>query len=238
MSLKDQATTGRKPTRLTRTEASLITSHIPDFNKCLTAEDLNLISSELVKAGFVKRKHKNLKVIAEKIRLKVKRKIKAKESKIKRAKENPIKFRASVLISGSKERTKQRSERENRNIPHELTVDDIYNKMQDGICEATGLYLTIKEYTPGDIGGKVDPRAASIDRIDSSGYYEKDNIQIVCLAYNKAKSECTEEETAQFALATVVGYYKKYGELPQIPDEWAPEEWMPEDFPIKIATTS
>lgn len=53
---------------------------------------------------------------------------------------------------------------------------------QDGLCAITGLRL---EYD----GDEDDPEMlCSLDRIDSSGHYEKDNLQIVCRFVNRWKS--------------------------------------------------
>jgi hypothetical protein len=67
---------------------------------------------------------------------------------------------------------------------------------QKGICKYTGVSLVL----PRDKGYKKisNNYKASIDRIDSSKGYIKDNIQFVSFTINMAKSSMTEEEVLDF----------------------------------------
>lgn len=61
-------------------------------------------------------------------------------------------------------------------------LEDLFKK-QEGICELTGLQLQHQ-------GSEDDTElVCSLDRIDSSGHYEPDNLQIVCRFANRWKSD-------------------------------------------------
>ena len=71
---------------------------------------------------------------------------------------------------------------------------------QDGRCRKTGWAFTL---TQGAEDTQRNPFAPSFDRIDSSGNYEPGNIQLVCCAYNVAKSDYSEEFMQQMCAAVV-----------------------------------
>ena len=56
-------------------------------------------------------------------------------------------------------------------------------KRANGYCEVSGIALTL------NIGEKKGPYGPSIDRIDSSLGYTKNNIRLVCIAMNYAMNE-------------------------------------------------
>ena len=59
-------------------------------------------------------------------------------------------------------------------------------KIRDGKCEVTGIPFS---YGPPINGKRINPWLPSIDRIESSKGYTKDNCQIVIAMFNIAKSE-------------------------------------------------
>lgn len=59
---------------------------------------------------------------------------------------------------------------------------------QNGKCALTGMQMTYKFYE-----GRVDSNL-SIDRIDSTKGYSKDNVQLVCMAANQMKNDLSMEE--------------------------------------------
>ena len=62
-------------------------------------------------------------------------------------------------------------------------------------CKLSNLPLHFGEAT---LGGEVDSeRLASLDRIDSSGHYERGNLQVVCWFVNRWKSDDTQENFAR-----------------------------------------
>jgi len=79
-----------------------------------------------------------------------------------------------------------------------LTLEDVFNQWvkQKGICPYTKLKMVLPK-TSHD-SENYGPKWASIDRIDSNKPYNKDNIQIVCLSINFAKSNFSENEFQQF----------------------------------------
>jgi len=78
----------------------------------------------------------------------------------------------------------------NRPKPQEvfITGQDCYDQLvlQDGKCALTGIELTFDK--SGDKNIKIWSNA-SIDRIDSSIGYTRDNIHIVCTAVNLMKTD-------------------------------------------------
>jgi len=81
-----------------------------------------------------------------------------------------------------------------------VTVYDIKKQWekQNGVCPYTGLKLELPQSTAGfkEKIGKMDN--ASIDRIDSSKGYTKDNIQFVSCMANYAKNEFSHKDMIRF----------------------------------------
>jgi len=69
----------------------------------------------------------------------------------------------------------------------EVYLHKLFND-QDGFCAITGIRLQL----PPNVS---DPElVCSLDRIDSNGNYEKDNLQIVCKFVNRWKSDTPDKE--------------------------------------------
>lgn len=66
-------------------------------------------------------------------------------------------------------------------------------------CEATGVELTLDRQE----GVQHTPFRPSIDRIDSEKDYTKDNCRVVCVIYNKAKSDYTDADVLKLARGMV-----------------------------------
>lgn len=75
-----------------------------------------------------------------------------------------------------------------------VTIDDLKNQWdkQNGICEFTGVQLILSTYTKIE---KNPINAASLDRIDSSRGYLKDNIRWVSRSINWMKNDMSDEMT-------------------------------------------
>ncbi len=98
--------------------------------------------------------------------------------------------------------TKARANRQKR--PFLLTLSWVEKKLAVGICEQTGLPLSLETGNRDLLGGR-NPWFASIDRIDSSlnaGYTEA-NCQMVCAMYNFAKSDWTDADVLKMAKSLV-----------------------------------
>lgn len=121
--------------------------------------------------------------------------------KIKWEKENPIKLRSQRLHGSAYKRAKS------LNWPTlDFDTNWIYQKILNGHCEVTGIPFDL---TSEGNGHTKNPWVPSIDRIDSSKPYLKDNIQIVVFMYNVCKSEFTHEDVLKFC----THLYKKEVEI-------------------------
>jgi len=86
----------------------------------------------------------------------------------------------------------------NRKKLGDLSLDDIRNQWikQDGICPYTGIKLKLRM---GNEKNKIPLfELASLDRINSNGLYEKDNIVFVSTPINYMKGSMTEIKTIEF----------------------------------------
>ncbi len=94
----------------------------------------------------------------------------------------------------------------NRNKEFSLVLKDLLDvfEVQQGLCAYTKLPLlaAINQFN-----------TVSLDRIDSSKGYHKDNIQLVCAAINKMKQEYTEELFVY--LCHLVAQNNKLPDLPE-----------------------
>ena len=66
---------------------------------------------------------------------------------------------------------------------------------QEGRCAISNLPMKYVNQV-----GDADPFQASVDRIDSTGEYTADNIQLVCLAVNYAKHTWTQDTIIEFLM--------------------------------------
>ena len=75
--------------------------------------------------------------------------------------------------------------------------------MEQGYCEATGIRFddTKRPY--------INPYYPSVDRVDSTKGYTKDNCKMVGHMYNSAKCEFSEKVFATWAKAYVKEYERK-----------------------------
>lgn len=72
-----------------------------------------------------------------------------------------------------------------KKVPYDISNAErarIEKIITTGFCEVTGLPFS-------KLDGTANPWAPSLDRRDSSRGYTTDNVQVVCAAYNYAKSE-------------------------------------------------
>ncbi len=85
----------------------------------------------------------------------------------------------------------------------EITLDDLKQQweLQKGICPYTGWLLVNREHPNQRMKEQKTPGMASVDRIDSSKGYTKDNIQFVAYIANVAKHDFHEDELIKFCKA-------------------------------------
>jgi hypothetical protein len=86
-----------------------------------------------------------------------------------------------------------------------ITLEDLKSQWekQKGICPYTGWQLKISEKTTNGTCLSTTPDRASLDRIDSSKGYTKDNIQFVALIAQYAKNGWAGQEVLKFCRAVV-----------------------------------
>lgn len=83
-----------------------------------------------------------------------------------------------------------------------LDLDWLLPKIEKGLCEKTSWPFSL------DYSIKKHPLRPSIDRVDSTKGYLKENCQLVCLKYNTMKGGYTDEEMLEMATA-LVSFKKK-----------------------------
>ena len=112
------------------------------------------------------------------------------ESKLQKRKDLRATFFGKLkdLLDKCKQRAK------NKKISFDLDLEFLKNlwNEQDGKCAITNLPLELKSGDRQTEG--TNAFVVSVDRIDSSLGYTKDNTQLVCFAVNQIKSNFTENQ--------------------------------------------
>jgi hypothetical protein len=88
------------------------------------------------------------------------------------------------------------AEKRAKELTIELTIEDIhylYNK-QNGLCAISGLKMSHETYAFKDKEHIINRLNISIDRINSSLGYTKDNIQLVAAIVNRMKTDLPDNE--------------------------------------------
>ena len=106
-----------------------------------------------------------------------------------------IEGRARALLISARRRAKA------IDVPFDLTLEFVLSRLTPMICEFTGLPLSLNKgeavYKHGN------PRAPSIDRINSRNGYTKNNTRIVCLQANYALNSFGETNFSEMAKAYI-----------------------------------
>ena len=105
---------------------------------------------------------------------------------------NPDRLRAQRLRGNAGKRAKEMGWPE-----PDFSSDWIYQKIKNGYCEVTSIEFDL-ETQVGKNSHTKNPWVPSIDRIDNSKPYSKDNIQVVVFMYNVCKSEFSHEDVIKF----------------------------------------
>ena len=93
---------------------------------------------------------------------------------------------------------RRRCKLKNRDL--EIDVKDLKElwESQDGKCAITGIPMANNDRSRAISLLSGNPYAASLDRIDSSITYAKDNIQFVCTCVNFMKNQYSNEQIIEF----------------------------------------
>lgn len=86
-------------------------------------------------------------------------------------------------------------------MAHDIDVRflrELYDKQQ-GKCKLSGLVMTMR----GTYGSTEYWHSLSIDRIDSSGGYTKENTQLLCTGVNKVKGKMSDSQFLSFCKSVV-----------------------------------
>ena len=76
----------------------------------------------------------------------------------------------------------------------DITAEDVAAMLKPMRCSVTGLELSLDWEGPG----RRNPWAPSLDRIDSSKGYVRGNVRMVCVIFNIAKGDWTDEIVKRF----------------------------------------
>ena len=97
-----------------------------------------------------------------------------------------IERRLKKSLRGAKSRSKE------KNLDFDLTFDYLFelNKSQNSCCKLTNLPFDLN---PPKYKAGHNPFSPSIDRIDSTKGYTKDNVRLVCIAINIALNQFGED---------------------------------------------
>lgn len=108
------------------------------------------------------------------------------------------------ILKNVRNRYYKKKEKDERFISHELDKEfliELFNK-QKGLCALSGIKMT------NYLGKGRIKTNMSLDRIDNSKGYTKDNVQFVCDHINVMKNNLTTEDLLMFCKA-IVNYNEK-----------------------------
>jgi len=108
---------------------------------------------------------------------------------------NGVKLRAQRLYGNAQKRAK--AEGWPQPDFNSLWLEE---KILNGACEVTGIPFDLVSQATSTVHAK-NPWVPSLDRIDSTRPYLKDNVQLVVYMYNVCKAEFSHAEVAKFCRA-------------------------------------
>lgn len=89
------------------------------------------------------------------------------------------KGRAVHMLNSAKQRAKKYK------LDFDIDFEFIFQKLEKGVCEVTGIPFVLR--TNGGKGHRDNSFSPSLERRDNNKGYTKDNVQVVCWIYNRAK---------------------------------------------------
>lgn len=125
---------------------------------------------------------------------------KRKNNRRREFKQNPLDSRLTELSRTIKLRSKKKG------FETDVDKDYLYDlwHSQNGMCAYSGLEMTASAI----VGDSRNPTAISVDRIDSSRGYTRDNIVLTCWKVNAAKSDLSLNEFVEMCKAITEKYNK------------------------------
>jgi hypothetical protein len=108
-----------------------------------------------------------------------------------------LRGRATTLVNHARNCKKGKR----ASLEKNLTVDDIIPILKVGVCQLTGLPF---DFSKSKTSSK-NAHAPSLDRIDSSKGYTKENVRVVLYLVNIALGEYSDEEALPILEAMVKG---------------------------------
>jgi len=103
------------------------------------------------------------------------------------------KTRLKKILNGVKSRAKE------KNMPFNLNYEWVEVHARNG-CEMTGIPF---DFSNPKNGNRINAHAPSVDRINPTKGYTKDNCRMVCWLYNSAKSYYTDKDVFNMAKALI-----------------------------------
>lgn len=89
-----------------------------------------------------------------------------------------------------------------RRRPVSITREWLLERLERGVCEATGLPFS---FAPMEDGRHQNPFAPSLDRCDPKGDYTPGNTRLVIFAYNTAKGQMQASQAFEVITAMARG---------------------------------
>jgi len=111
----------------------------------------------------------------------------AKGGEITECADGGLYYKASVILNGCKTRALKKK------LPYNLNKEWFVERVDRGVCEATGMPIAYA------YKGKATPSSPSIDRINNSKGYTKDNCWVVSWAFNRAKNSLSSKALIELA---------------------------------------
>lgn len=106
-----------------------------------------------------------------------------------KARYDTVKGRLKILLQGAKQRAKKRG------LEFDLDYTWAISEWGDGCCKRTNIKFNLNN------NGTTGNYSPTIDRIDNSRGYTKDNCQLVIWMYNRAKGSGTDIDVTVLAKA-------------------------------------